>query len=217
MEKDEAMALFARTYFGETDSGILSVLSRFCRLRHFSRNEFIFHQQQHGETAYFLATGSVKLFRINSSGKEVAITFVSVGQLIAWLALQFDDFYPVSAVCLKASTLLAFDVRHTENLLALSPQLTRRMLSYFARRHRSYLNSIQALALSEPKQRLVNYLNELSRQEGSETIRLPVAKKQIALLLGITPETLSRILRQLSDERFIAVQGRDIRLIKHHA
>ena len=59
-----------------------------------------------------------------------------------------------------------------------------------------------------------NYLNYLAEQEHSRSFKFPVPKGEIALLLGITPETFSRMLRKLVDENIITIKGKGIHLLR---
>ncbi|KRK65187.1 Crp family transcriptional regulator [Companilactobacillus tucceti DSM 20183] len=63
------------------------------------------------------------------------------------------------------------------------------------------------------KQRLFNYLLELKEQFSNNTYKLPVTKKELALYLGITPETLSRQLKQLNQEGKIKLDRRNITIL----
>lgn len=63
------------------------------------------------------------------------------------------------------------------------------------------------------KQRLYNYLIELKDQFSNNTYTLPVTKKELALYLGITPETLSRQLKLLNQEGKIVVNHRQITIL----
>jgi CRP-like cAMP-binding protein len=44
-------------------------------------------------------------------------------------------------------------------------------------------------------------------------VRLPVSKTVVAGILGVKKETLSRLLRDLSERRLIAVSRRDITIL----
>lgn len=215
MDKKEAILFFLREYFDHQKSDErVSELSEFCQFRTIKRNEILFFEQEKGTAAYFLVSGRIKLIRTNTEGKEVIATFITPGQLIAWFALMTEGRYPVTAVSLQQSEYLAFDVQHLRRLVEMHPSFAWHLFEYVAKRQRFLLNSIKELALSEPKTRFLNYLEHLHRQCGSTTITLPDDKKQIALLLGVSPETLSRIFRKLIDEGYIEVQGKSIRLLR---
>ncbi|KRK79190.1 Crp/Fnr family transcriptional regulator [Companilactobacillus nodensis] len=63
------------------------------------------------------------------------------------------------------------------------------------------------------KERLYNYLLELQGQFNSPTYKLPVTKRELALYLGITPETLSRQLKLLVKENKIKVDRREFTIL----
>jgi len=63
------------------------------------------------------------------------------------------------------------------------------------------------------KERLYNYLLELRNQFGNQTYKLPVTKKELAQYLGITPETLSRQLKQLVAEDKIKLDRREFTIL----
>ncbi|PID77857.1 MAG: hypothetical protein CSB21_03350 [Deltaproteobacteria bacterium] len=215
MNKKEALLFFIKKYLDPLqDNERINELSKFCHFGRIKRNNILFLEQEKGSSAYFLTSGRIKLIRTNKEGKEVIATFITPGQLIAWFALMTEGSYPVTAVALQESEYLAFDISHLRHLVEMNPHFASRLFEYVAKRQRFLLNSIKELALSEPKIRLLNYLEHLHQQCGSSTIALPDDKKQIALLLGVSPETLSRIFRKLIDESYIEVQGKNIRLLR---
>lgn len=63
------------------------------------------------------------------------------------------------------------------------------------------------------KERLYNYLLELQGQFNTPTYQLPVTKRELALYLGITPETLSRQLKLLVAENKIKLNRREFTIL----
>lgn len=60
-------------------------------------------------------------------------------------------------------------------------------------------------------ERVLWFLDWLSRREGvppGEPVRLPMSRRDISDYLGLMPETLSRIMRQLQDEGHLSAIGR---------
>jgi CRP-like cAMP-binding protein len=63
----------------------------------------------------------------------------------------------------------------------------------------------------DAEKRLVAWL--LQQSEGRAQLRLAERKRDIAAQLAITPETLSRMMRQLKEKGLIAVAGYTVQLL----
>ena len=74
-------------------------------------------------------------------------------------------------------------------------------------RIQSHWDEIETLALQNSRYRVVHYLLALlpSEASGRVAVTLPARKILIAAHVAVTPETLSRTLRALSDEGLIEV------------
>ena len=214
MNKDSALSFFIQSCFGNVDDGTRRDLENISYFHTKKKGEFLFHEGEEGKFGYFFAFGSAKLFRANADGKEVTIRFICPGELIGWLVVLVEGRYPVSAICLKHVETLAIDINEIRGMLRSCPDFAMRMFEYIARRQRACLNSIKDLAISCPGKRFLNYLNHLSEDAGSPSFQLPVPKHEIALLLGITPETLSRLIRKFINADIINVKGQEICLLK---
>ena len=58
---------------------------------------------------------------------------------------------------------------------------------------------------------LASYLlHALALGEGGDTVTLATSQREVAKVLGTTPETLSRSLRSLQEEGLLAVEGRTL-------
>ena len=212
MGKRESILFFVRSYFDSVDKTIPCHLEEVCKFKIIKKKENIFNEGQAGNRAYFLASGMVKLFKTDAEGRQAAISFIKPGQIFGALVLWSEGRYPVSAAALEKIEILSFTTCEFDKMLQKDHGFALRMFKYFASRHKFYINSIKDLAVSTPRIRLLNYLDYLAETSGSRRFSLPVPKKQIALLLGITPETLSRLLHILAEERVIEMCGKNIKL-----
>ena len=212
MGKKESILFFTDFYFGSVDKKILCHLEEVCRFETIKKKEIVFNEEQTGKTVYFLASGMVKLFKTDVEGREAVISFIKPGQIFGALVLWSEGRYPVSAVALEKIELLSFSTIRFDEMLQKHHGFAIEMFKYLASRHKFYINSIKDLAVSSPRIRLLNYFDYLAETGGSRNFLLPAPKKQIALLLGITPETLSRLLHMLAREGLIEMYGKNIKL-----
>ncbi len=77
------------------------------------------------------------------------------------------------------------------------------------------LDRIEVLTLISAGSRLATYLLRLPAREvsGELCVTLPLAKKELAAELSITPETLSRLLARWRDRGLVRVEGRTLVLL----
>ncbi|MEK7826306.1 MAG: helix-turn-helix domain-containing protein, partial [Thermodesulfobacteriota bacterium] len=72
---------------------------------------------------------------------------------------------------------------------------------------------IEDLSLKEVPGRLAKYLLYLGGRDGNGTVALDVSKGQLAALMGTIPETLSRVLANVTRQGLIRARGAQIRIL----
>lgn len=176
------------------------------------RGQPLFHAGDVPDALYLLLSGQVKLYVVGPSGTEKVIEVVTAGETFAEALLFGDRVSPVTAVALIPSRLLAVGRDAITTLLADDAAFARRLLAGMAQRLHTLVRDLASLSLRSGIQRLVGYLlHEVADGgDGAAVVRIPVSKGTLASRLSLTPETLSRALRELVDARLIAVQGRCI-------
>ena len=175
--------------------------------------EILFHQGDRAERFYFVARGKVRLYRIAPSGHEKVVDIVREGQCFAE-ALMFKSVqhYPVTADALSNTEVIGFENQAFLSLLNTNKGLCFALLNQMSQRLHTQLNEIENLSLQNAMHRLVNYLlRELQTSGGSLTLDVP--KRHLASQLAIQPETLSRLLRKLTDARIIQVDQNKLTLL----
>ena len=185
--------------------------------RTLEQGQHLFEAGTQASVFYFLLRGQVKLYRLSPTGQEKVIEIVRPGQTFAE-ALMFLDIpaYPVSGQALADAEVLEIKNKAFLHLLSQSVEIGLQVMAQLSMRLRGHLNEIDALTLQNASLRLVNYLLYLAQEvesgAGSAEITLPAAKNIIASRLSIQPETLSRILGNLSGKGLISVDGLNIKV-----
>jgi CRP/FNR family transcriptional regulator len=213
MKKNEAVKAFANGFFGSGEPELVELLDSVCKHRTVDKKQILFMEGQEGSSIYFLVKGSIKLYRTNDEGREAVVHFVKSGEIFAEILLQLGLKYPVTSMTLEKCELLEMDAKKLEELIESDPKVSMRLIGALAKRIKYFVGLIESLTVNDVRARLVNWLKTQKKKE-SKVIELPVPKGELALLLGTTAETFSRVLKKLTEEGYIEVQGRSIKVLK---
>lgn len=176
--------------------------------RRFAAGEHLF---SHGDAAlhfFLLRSGSVKLYRLSPEGDEKIMRLIRPTETFAESILFMEvPRYPVHGEGVEAGELLALDRDTFLAILQESFPTCRAVMAQMTLRIQSHWDEIETLALQNSRYRVVHYLLGLlpAAASGRVAVTLPARKVLIAAHLAVTPETLSRTLRALSDEGLIQV------------
>lgn len=170
-----------------------------------------------GETAngfYVVANGSVKIFKMSLEGKEKILHMFGPAEPFGEVPVFSGTSFPANAQAVTKGRLLFFPRDAFVRLVTENPSLCLNMLAVLSVRLRQFATQIENLSLKEVPARLAAYLLLLSNEQGRrDEVNLPISKGHLAGLLGTISETLSRIFSRMTQEGFITVNGRRIRLL----
>ncbi len=180
----------------------------------FNRNDIIFTEGDPGNGFYIVETGKIKIYKMSMEGKEQILHIYGPGKPFGEVPVFEGSHFPASAVAMEPSTIIFIPRDKFIDLLSRTPALAMNMLGMLSRRLRQFTTQIENLSLKEVPARLAGYFITLSQeQERSGMVTLPVSKAQLANLIGTTPETISRMLKKMSDTGYITVDNRSIKLL----
>jgi CRP-like cAMP-binding protein len=193
----------------------LDALAAGARFTGLGKGGILFHQGDPVHGFYFVLGGQVQLSVATPGGAEKVVEIVAAGESFGE-AVVFEGLrYPVTATALVGTDLLAVSSAAVLDLLDRDPSFARRMLANMAVRLRRLIRDVESYSLRSAVQRVVGFLLHQAGAAGSGgrcTVVLPTSKQVLASRLNLTPETLSRVLRDLSLAGLIDVAGPRITL-----
>jgi len=183
----------------------VSNLGRFCHYQVLPPHTGLFQQAEACSHFYLLLSGFVELYLEHNGHQKKTVEFIVPGQTFAEAAMFSGQGYPVSAMTLQESEALAINSMKFIQFLKHRPQLNWRLLSNLSRRLHQLVGQIATLSLLNAEQRVIVYLLEHCNEDEKEcwVTHLPNRRAELASRLGISVETLCRILSQLKKQSLI--------------
>lgn len=206
--------LAASILFQGTSGSLLRQLAEMAQEKHFGRGEAIFLEGSLSSGFYMVAQGQVKIIKMALDGREQIIYVLGAGEPFGLIPVFHSQGFPASAISLTSSSALFFPRQEFINLLTAHPDLALSIIALLSLRLRRLATKIESLSLKDAPMRLAVHLVYLAEEQGrNDQVTLDMPKKQLANLLGTSPETLSRIFADLSEEGLIRVDGKKIDLL----
>jgi CRP/FNR family transcriptional regulator, anaerobic regulatory protein len=154
-----------------------------------------------------LHTGRLKIVRLSADGSEQIVRVLGPGDFTGETSVFTGDLPEGRATALEDSRVCVFRHDDLRALISAHPEIGWRMLTTLSRRLAETEHRLGSLTTRDVEGRLAEYLLGLPSawDGGVATVRLPLAKKDVASLLDASPESLSRALASLARQGVITV------------
>lgn len=187
-------------FFAHIPADLLSDLVKGAMTTTYPHAGLLFNHNDPADNIYVLLEGLVTISLYHEDGSQAVIKTVNPLRTFAEAAAFLTGFYPATAEYSGGSKIIAIPIARFLDTLASSPQTAFAILGSLALRERELSSQLDALKLHNPSQRLLRYLlHHIPKEEtGRYTLTWPLDKGMIAKNLGITAESLSRLLARFS-------------------
>lgn len=159
--------------------------------RTFRAGELLLTQGERCSPVWLLESGQVKVFRVNSAGREYILRIAGAGDSVNDAAALDGGPAPASVAALSPVTAWALSGEALQAAIARYPALTMEVIHILTQRTRTLSQQIEDLALYPVTARLARFL--LQHPADGHMVTRAI----LAAHLGTTPESLSRALRTL--------------------
>lgn len=185
------------------------------RRRDARRNEAVARQGESVRTFQMVESGLLKLLQLTPEGRELIVRFVGPGEPFGGIAVLEAAAYPVTALALEPTRLLAWSVDVLRPLLDRYPQVRLNITREIASHMTDALTRVRELATERVSQRLAHTLLRLMRQAGTRgpdgvLIAHPLTRQELADLVGTTLYTVSRTLSRWQAQGILRTTRRQL-------
>lgn len=186
-------------------------------LCHVRQDAPLMHEGAPVHTLYVVRTGSLKTVKTLVDGYEQLLSLALPGDLLGFEAL-YQGTLPASAIALEDSTVFALPVNRLQEMRQNHPLLDYAIHRTLSRQlvHASEAAELMAAVASDV--RLARFLLWMSARmvelgQSPRRLLLRLSRRDIASLLGIAHETVSRAFSSLADDGCIKVDNREVELL----
>lgn len=184
----------------------------------YKAGDAIFYQGNACAGLYCLEEGTVALRKSDAAGNAVIVRLVHPNETLGGRTLLAGGTYSATAVALTAARVCFIERATVIGLLDRSPALARRFMRRLAEDLRAADDEKLEAASLTVRERLERLLVALSDRYGRAgagvefTVELPVARQDMAALLGVRPESITRTVRALERDGAAHFDGRLVRI-----
>jgi CRP/FNR family transcriptional regulator, anaerobic regulatory protein len=190
----------------------LAELSRLGTMQRLQPGQPVFHEGDPAKRVFMLTMGALKIYTLLADGRRQVTGFMFPGD---FLGVTVDDEYAFTVEALALSELYWFSREAFDRFMATNPALERELYRMAAHELAAAQQQMVLLGRKTAAERLASFfltlLQRAERASGHVEARfaLPMSRLDIADYLGLTKETVSRMLALLRNRRLIRLETQD--------
>ena len=176
-----------------------------------TNREILFKQNDEATALFVVEAGRIRLIRYVNEDRTNFIDLVGKNEILGEDVLS-SAIYSCTAIADVASRVIVYPKQSLLSALRQEPELTEDLIALQALKIESLKFRLELLNLRSARERVLLYLHYLAEFSQVTTVYLDYPLKEFANYLSITPESLSRTLAKLVQEKIITRKGRTITL-----
>lgn len=181
------------------------------------RDERLYQMDEPFRNLYAIRFGHFKTYQVNANGEQQITGFQMAGELLGMDAISGDRHH-CDAVALEDSEVCEIPFERLEELFGEVPTLLRHFHRIMSQEITREQNVMLLLGNMRAEQRFAVFLVNLSaryaaRGYSATSFQLRMSREDIGNYLGLTIESISRLLSRFKKQSWISVDKRELTLL----
>ena len=185
--------------FSKLSTQNIEKLERISSFHAYEANKILFYEGDKSKYLYVLLSGVLRMYKTNSKGQELYIhQFVPIS-FVGELACFENIAFPATAKFITKGEILKIDFKSLEQDFFKNPRISMEVIKSLTKKIKILSNVIHKEMILTADAKVAKFIIE--NYELCENLK----NTQIASILNITPETLSRILTKFKKKGLIKI------------
>lgn len=190
--------------FKNIDEDTIKKIETFTTEHKVSKNNIVFYEGDDPKYLYLLTKGVIKLYKTSSNHKEIVLKYFHNNELIGEVA-NFEGIpYPATAKAYSDVEVLKINFEKLKDIIFSNPNMAFNIQTSLIRKIKNLENIISTNLVLDSKERVAKYIYNHA-DDFFQTKNVEIAE-----VLGVSPETLSRILKFFKDNDVINIKDKYI-------
>jgi CRP/FNR family transcriptional regulator, anaerobic regulatory protein len=188
-------------------------LSAYGNIKTFTEGDIILNENAYIKAIPIVTKGSIRVMRTEEDGREILLYYIKAGEscIMSFLGGIHHDTSKVKAIAEEETEILFIPIDKVSLLIKEYPEWLDYIFRLYHKRFEELLDIVNAIAFKKMDERLLNFIKKKCELTKSHTLH--ITHEQLANELGTARVVVSRLLKQMEDEKLVILSRNKITLM----
>lgn len=192
---------------------VITEVLRVIHRKSFTKNTLIFEAGEEITGMFLIIKGSIKVSKLSTAGKEIVLQVLGPGKTFGEGSILGQDKNSDTFVANENTEVFVLPKKEFQQIINANSSLYQSVVGSLIRWMNNLNVVIENINTPSAKERVWLHLRRLQEEQQRSIIQLEGKKYDVALMLGLRPETFSRALTELEQEGQIKMNHKQIQIL----
>ncbi len=206
-------------FFADLTSEEVETVERLVVRKHFSRGQVVLFEADTSRYMYIIFSGKVKVVQVSEDGKERILAIHKRNEFFGELAMFDGKTSPATVIAMEQTEIGLLSRDDFERFVLKNEKVLYKFIAMLCSRLRESWQMLKIMSFADAEERVRAVLKNMIKLYGVKdqrgvVVTLKLTHREIANYASVSRETVSRLLKRLTNEGEIEVLDRKYLLIK---
>lgn len=194
-------------------SGLVQLTSEKREVYDYKKKHVLYTEGQRPRTLYYIISGKVKTYKINTDGKELITNIFNEGDFLGYAPILEEVNYRENAEVLEDTSLMSIPSADFLELITHDSKVARQFIRLICKNMLEKEEDLLNLAYNSLRKKVAYGLVQLIdkyKVPGDIPITLNLSRKEMAQAIGVATESFIRTIADFKEEKLIEIQDTKI-------